>query len=97
MTPQQRDLARHALGLSSTCTRAYRNSFVTGPGTDDHAEWLKMVGAGEAVRRDGSTLPFGGDDKFSLTFDGGQKAVGPGDSILGIALPQSPPKEPVKA
>lgn len=70
MTPEQRDLARHALGLPNRNNRSYRNRFVTGPGGADYDHWMAMVDAGFAHRRDGKTLPFGGDDLFWLTTAG---------------------------
>ena len=81
MTPRQRYLARHALGLPNRSGRSYRNHFVAGAGHDDHPDWLAMTEAGAAVRRDGSTIPFGGDDLFKLTKDGATAALDPGESL----------------
>lgn len=80
MTPVQRDLARHALGLSSRCKESYRNYFVTGEESTDHPDWLAMVEAGYATRRAGSILT-GGDDFFRLTRAGADLALNPGDSL----------------
>lgn len=74
LTPEQRELARHALGLPNRKNRSYRNRFVTGAGAKVHAHWMAMVDAGFARRRDGKTLPFGGDDMFSLTLAGAKAA-----------------------
>lgn len=69
MTPAQRELARHALGLPNRSRTSYRNYFVAGKGHPDYTDWMAMVEAGEAVRREGKTLPFAGDDCFYLTFN----------------------------
>lgn len=74
MTPQQRELARHALGLPGKSKQSYRNHFVTGPGCADHAEWVQMVAAGHAWRRAGSELT-GGDDLFGMTLTGARMAL----------------------
>lgn len=74
MTDVQRELARHALGLPNRNNRSNRNRFVTGMGGSDHEHWMALVGAGLAWRRDGNTLPFGGDDLFGLTLDGARAA-----------------------
>lgn len=49
MTPEQRDLARHALGLTRQA-RSYRNRFVTGPGTSDHAAGRAAIEAMEPFK-----------------------------------------------
>ena len=54
---------------------AHRNRFVAGPGHDDYENWLDMQQKGYAVRRDGRTLPFGGDDLFCLTLLGAKIAI----------------------
>lgn len=74
MTPKQTDMARHALGLDGRRNVSYRNRYVTGPGSGDHEPWLAMVAAGLAGKRDGKTLPYGGDDMFWLT-PAGARAV----------------------
>lgn len=81
MTPEQQELARHALGLDGRRGMSYRNRFVTGPGCTDYPTWMEMVHAGLAVRRDGAKLPFGGDDLFHLTRDGAEAALRPGESL----------------
>lgn len=82
MTPNQIELARHALGFQRPqIKQSYRNSFVAGPGHDDHAAWIEMVSAGDATRIDGATIPFGGDDLFHLTKTGAQKALRRGERL----------------
>lgn len=69
MTPTQRHILRHALGLDRGPV-AYRNRFVTGPGSVDHPDCLALVAMGHMTRRDASTLCFGGDDLFRVTEQG---------------------------
>ncbi len=77
MTPEQIAVARHALGLTGRNRESFRNSFVTGAGCENHALWLAMVDAGDAIKRDGENLPFGGDDLFYLTLQGAMKVLRP--------------------
>ena len=81
MTPEQRKLARHALGLPNNRRKSYRNAFVTGKSTSDHPHWMAMVASGDATRRDGKTIPYGGDDIFYLTRAGAEKALEPRESL----------------
>lgn len=74
MSPEQIELARHALGLDGYRKKSYRNHFVTGPGSDDYTNWQAMVAAGYAKRRAGSALT-GGDDLFWLTEAGARLAL----------------------
>ncbi len=75
MSPEERDLARHALGLSKRKRRSWRNHFVCA--TDPH--WERLVEAGLAtVRR--SAEP-GGMHTYRLTRDGAEAALEPGDSL----------------
>lgn len=81
MTPEQRSLARHALGLDGKRKMSYRNRYVTGPGGKDYAAWNSMVDQGLAERRGGSTIPYGGDDLFWLTPTGAALALLPGERL----------------
>jgi hypothetical protein len=76
MTAEQRELARHALGLPNKTRRSYRNHFVTSPGPEpsDFEDWMAMVAAGFATRRNGSQLT-GGEFLFRLTFAGATAAL----------------------
>lgn len=80
MTPQQRDLARHALGLPNQRRQSNRNHFVTGEGSDDYHAWKQMVENGHAKRRAGSPLT-GGDDLFWLTRQGAEQALDRGERL----------------
>lgn len=89
MTPHQRDLARHALGLRNGHKQSYRNHYVTGAGAADHAEWMEMVASGLAWCRQGSELT-GGDDLFGLTKKGAQSALEPGETLDPEDFPDLP-------
>ncbi len=78
MTPTQRELARHALGLDGRRRQAYRNYFVASPGHDDFDDWKEMVKSGLAVR--------GSNDTFYLTSEAGL-AIDPNESIAGVLFP----------
>lgn len=78
---RQIDLSRHALGLDGRRKTSYRNRFVIGPGSEDYAAWMAMVEAGDATRRDGATVPFGGCDVFYLTEQGAKKALNRGEKL----------------
>ena len=79
MTPAQRSLARHALGLPNGRNRSYRNRCVVPPQTPAHAEWIKMVAAGWA--RDVRGKSTGAGDSFCLTLEGAGLAVEPGEEL----------------
>lgn len=80
MTPEQIELARHALGLTRQ-KQSYRNYFCAGPDHSDHAEWMKMVSEGDAIVR-GDTLGMRrGDNLFHVTRAGAEKALQPGETL----------------
>lgn len=81
MTPNQKELARHALGLNGRNKCSYRNHFVAGPAHRDYSDWVAMVAGGFAVRVDGKRLSFGGDDMFRMTRNGAQLALSKGESL----------------
>lgn len=81
MTQQQRELARHALGLERRHPASYRNRFVTGRGSKDHREWMEMVATGDAVRRAANVEFFGDDDLFCMTLRGAESVLEPGESL----------------
>lgn len=65
MTPEQREVMRHALGLTRG-SREYRNHFVTGPGSTDYPHCEALVQAGLMRRYEGHALS-GGDPIYSVT------------------------------
>lgn len=75
MTPGQRELARHALGLPNSRGQSYRNRFVAGIGHPDFFDWCVMVIDGNATYRLPHTVPFGGDAIFYLTDAGAKTAL----------------------
>ena len=84
----QRELARHALGLPNKAKRSYRNRFVAGDDHEDFAQWEEMVKNGDAIKRDGSTVPFGGDHIYYLTEQGARKALLRGEKLCSEDFPQ---------
>ncbi len=83
MTPDQRQLARHALGLTNRDANkvSYRNHFCAGLHHVDYGEWCRMVDAGLAIRFHRSGVPFGGDDLFKLTLAGARAALYPRERL----------------
>ena len=81
MSPRERELARHALGLPNKMRISYRNRFVAGPGHEDYNDWMQMVADGNAAVRIGSTLPYGGDSLFWLTEAGARQALNPREKL----------------
>lgn len=81
MTPEQRALARHALGLPNAAQRSYRNRYFTGP-IDQH--WDAMVDAGEAMVEPRS----GGQRMFWLTRNGAMAALDAGESLCPEDFPE---------
>lgn len=85
LTPKQRKLARHALGLPNRRRRSYRNYFLApyAPNTDaDH--WFKMVEAGHAE----SARPMAGKVRFWLTHSGACAALDDGEILCTEDFPK---------
>ena len=72
MTPKQREIMKHALGVGRG-SPGWRNHFVTGPGSDDYADCEALVAAGLMTKRSGGPLS-GGDPVYRVT-DAGQDAL----------------------
>lgn len=81
MTPEQKVLARFALGLPNERRRTYRNSFVADPGGYSFRVWMGMVGAGFAVRGGAPKTWLAGSDLFHLTDAGAEAALEPDESL----------------
>ncbi len=61
-------ILQHALGVDEHGQGdQYRSHFVTGAGSDDHPTCLALVEQRLMTRRDGASLPFGGNDLFHVT------------------------------
>lgn len=77
MTPSQRKMARHALGLDGRRKRSYRNRYVAALGGDIEDQWNDLCRRGLAER--GTTgWAFVG---FCLTDDGAREALDPGEIL----------------
>ena len=88
MSPNQRKLARHALGLPNARGISYRNRYVAvrrsaySPGVYD--EWSKMVEAGLAER---ASAMLGSQGRWWLTPEGAQMALDPGERLCPEDFP----------
>jgi hypothetical protein len=70
-------ILRHALGTGDNGRgRAYRNHFVTGPGSDDYDDCEALVAAGLMRKFNGNPLT-GGDPCYVVTDEGKAAAKGP--------------------
>lgn len=85
MTPAQRELARHALGLPNQARRSYRNRYFASAGGEAAEQWLSMVAAGEAeggwAGRKVSSL------FFCLTRKGAEAALAAGECLCREDFP----------
>lgn len=83
MDAKQLHILQHSLGLDQYGRGTfYRNHFVTGEGSDDHADCMTLVALGYMDRRANIKI-YGGDDCFKVT-DAGRAAV--------VAESPAPPK-----
>jgi len=73
MTPKQRNLARHALGLPNKEKMAYRNHYCIGADSPDYPQWEGLVLKKMAVKSHGGENWSG--DFFYLTFSGAKAAL----------------------
>lgn len=91
MTFEQKELARHALGLPNKKRTSYRNHFVTGPGTEDYEPWMQMVMDGNANHRNATQMGWvtGNMDLFWLTRRGAELALGPNEDLDPEDFPQA--------
>lgn len=86
MTPAQRELARHALGLPNPMRKSYRNRYFAPANGECAEQWKGMVTAGEA---EGGTpgrqtaILF-----FCLTFEGAKLALKPGEHLCFEDFPR---------
>lgn len=80
MTPEQKTLARHALGLPNKDKRSYRNRYYTGPADQC---WDAMFAADEA----GMEILGSGRRWFWLTHKGARAALEPGESLCPEDFP----------
>lgn len=84
MTTEQRDLARHALGLPNASRKSYRNYFCTDP---DHPEWMALVAEGLAMMNKRPAGICSGNVFFHLTRRGALLALDRGERLCGEDFP----------
>jgi hypothetical protein len=75
-TPRQRELARHALGLTDGNRRSYRNRFYAPPKSENWWEWSALVDRGLAVFDPGDRM-----DLFTLTRTAAETVLERGESL----------------
>lgn len=80
LTIEQRELARHALGLPNRKKTSNRNHFVCGPGHSDYDNWMSMTENG-CARRWASSMMTGGDNLFRLIRAGAELALNKGEKL----------------
>jgi len=76
---EQRELARHALGLPNDRRRSYRNRYYVAPGAPAWWSWRALVDAGLALFEAGPACR--GSDLFMLTRTGAEAALAPSESL----------------
>lgn len=82
LTPRQREMARHALGLPNRAKRSFRNRYFTVRGTPKHDAWMDLVHRGYALILSGAPL-----DEFTLTRAGADVALERGESLCPEDFP----------
>jgi hypothetical protein len=85
MTPRQRKLARHALGLPNAARRSYRNHYVAAYAAGPYDDWAAMVDAGEAGA---APAIRNGRQRFWLTEKGARAALDPGETLCHEDFPE---------
>jgi hypothetical protein len=86
MTPSQRKMARHALGLDGERRRSYRNRYFTSAGTPSEDEWNELCRRGLAEREKGHRKMV----HFYLTNEGASVALDPGEILDPEDFPSAP-------
>lgn len=92
MTPAQKKLARHALGLPNYRGVSYRNRYVAAYCPGPYDDWMRMVDARLAdchPLRKKSNRRF-----FYLTLTGAQAALEPGEKLCPEDFPDQLVPEP---
>lgn len=84
LTPHQRELARHALGLPNKKNLSYRNYFC---GSNDDPHWNGLVDAGLATKRSHAALLHIDDVFFYLTAAGALAVLNPGEKLCPEDFP----------
>lgn len=86
MTPAQRELARHALGLPNPSGRSYRNRYFVATQSACADQWREMAAAGEAER--GEPGHKASSTFFCLTRKGAELALDPRESLCPEDFPR---------
>lgn len=88
MTPEQLDMARHALGLPNRSRRSYRNRYFANKDGAGDRVWQGMVAAGEAekVRSDSAVT-----NRYQLTHKGALAAIHEGERLCREDFPGATP------
>lgn len=87
MTPRQKTLERHALGLPNLRRESYRNRYAAPYCGGVYDEWARMVEAGLA---DASPHVFHGMRVFYLTDTGARAALEPDEVLSREDFPAAP-------
>ncbi len=82
LTPRQREMARHALGLPNPSKRSKKNRYHSLKGTPKHDAWMDLVHRGYARILSGAPL-----DQFTLTRAGADVALERGESLCPEDFP----------
>ncbi|CAB4137528.1 hypothetical protein UFOVP326_36 [uncultured Caudovirales phage] len=94
MTPEQKVLARSALGLRNGWRESYCNRYVAPPSGEIFDHWMAMVAAGMAEqhpskRDDGTDIYARGGVPFILTLAGAKAALQAGESLDPDDFPEA--------
>lgn len=87
MTPEQRKMARHALGLPNERNATYRNRYFAAAGTSKEDAWNDLVAQGLAERGDGIR-----NIGFGLTVAGARMVLEPPEFLCHEDFPSSVPR-----
>jgi hypothetical protein len=92
MTPEQRELARHALGLPNKTGKSYRNWYAVEDGHEATADWDAMVSTGLATASR-KVEWMAGEYVFRLTRYGAELALKSGEQLCQEDFPEPTTKE----
>lgn len=82
MTPEQKKLARHALGFDEKVPQSYRNRYYANEGNREVKEWEAMVAAGWAT-----VGVVGKSHRYELTRAGAVLALETGETLCPEDFP----------
>lgn len=86
LAPDERKLARHALGFDQGVGESYRNRYFTIAGGAEAIVWDDMVARGLAKAGD---LTEGGSRWYAMTYAGAVAACDPGEGLCPEDFPYS--------